>query len=182
MSISLTRALFFTATALLALVQVQTSVSAQFVKPPYAKPPKHSAFMNMDAAVGRRAFTQNRVIVKFKFGTSAVGSEQVVRDAIRNNAASSSSGSGGAGNTGGVRKIINLPRLGMAVVVLDSFQTMEAAVGALGAVGEIETAVLDAPVVAYDKMGNLRGGMKNGFDNVDTFSDIFKSHERNLNL
>jgi hypothetical protein len=93
-----------------------------------------------------------------------------VRDAIASFAGSSS----GSGGNGGVRKVINLSNLGMAVVVLDSFQQMELAVGALGSVNSVEAAVLDAPVVAYDRLGNLRG---HG-ENVHTFD----SHRDNLKL
>ncbi len=170
--------LFFAA---LAVAGTSINTVEGYVKPPFRK---NSAFMNVPFA-GSRAVSQNRLIVKFKPGSAsaaanAASNEALVRQAISQNAAAASSNSNG---NGGVRKVINLPTLGMAVVVLDSFQDMEAAVGAVSSMTEIDLAILDAPVVAYDRLGNLRGGVnsvdKKNRNSVDRF---LESHVDNIKL
>jgi hypothetical protein len=167
--------LFFAA---LAVAGTSNTVEG-YVKPPFRK---NSAFMNVPFA-GSRAVSQNRLIVKFKPGSAsaaanAASNEALVRQAISQNAAAASSNSNG---NGGVRKVINLPTLGMAVVVLDSFQDMEAAVGAVSSMNEIDLAILDAPVVAYDRLGNLRGGV-NSVDKKNSVDRFLESHVDNIKL
>jgi hypothetical protein len=166
----------------LAVAGTSTITTAEgFVKPPFRK---NSAFMNVPFA-GSRAVSQNRLIVKFKPGSAsaaanAASNEALVRQAISQNAAAASSNSHG---NGGVRKVINLPTLGMAVVVLDSFQDMEAAVGAVSSMNEIDLAILDAPVVAYDRLGNLRGGGGvNSVDKKNSVDRFLESHVDNIKL